>query len=591
MATLESQDLSIGKLFTEFYIVPSYQREYVWQEEQVTEFFDDIYNEFRIQQPDAPSEYFIGSIIVCDRPDGLYEVIDGQQRMTTAYLLLCAIRDYLKSIKQNESIELLNRQIASTDIDEEGNDISRYRITLQYEDSGGILEKIASCQPFSDISNTASSTNIRNAYQNIVKSLEEECGKQESSIALARKFYTYFNKNVILVRVKTATRADALRVFATINNRGVSLDDIDLVKNLMFMEASKKEYEILKKDWKIMGDLLYKNKEKPMRFIRYFILAQYETSGQLKSDIYGWFFKAENEKFYKKNPTQFVKKLLDSSKSYIHFLNGKSKDESTNRYLSNIRSISRAARMPFMLLIAGQHLPKDLFLELSRQVENIFFAYLLVRESTGKFEPRFASWCIAIRNIKNDREFKDFVAREIHPAKTQVSDRFKLAFVNMEESSVQKALLRYILAKLTQYIDELAFGVTPATIDLENYLNKQVEVEHILPQTYSPEIEASFDKPKEIKKYIKRLGNLSLLEKSINTSIKNKSFKDKKKAYLQSKYLLTRSIAEQVQVGQNTAIDRAVKDLETFDDWTSESIERRQKMLTQLAHKIWDMPQ
>ncbi|MGB3560400.1 MAG: DUF262 domain-containing protein, partial [Geitlerinemataceae cyanobacterium] len=77
MATLESQDLSIGKLFTEFYIVPSYQREYVWQEEQVTEFFDDIYNEFRIQQPDAPSEYFIGSIIVCDRPDGLYEVIDG----------------------------------------------------------------------------------------------------------------------------------------------------------------------------------------------------------------------------------------------------------------------------------------------------------------------------------------------------------------------------------------------------------------------------------------------------------------------------------------------------------------------------------
>ncbi|HIK52845.1 MAG TPA: DUF262 domain-containing protein, partial [Oscillatoriales cyanobacterium M59_W2019_021] len=587
MATLESQDLSIGKLFNEFYIVPSYQREYVWKKEQVTEFFDDIYNEFTTSQGDTPSEYFIGSIIVCDRPNGLLEVIDGQQRITTAYLLLCAIRDYLKSIKPTESIELLNRQIASTDIDEEGNDVSRYRVTLQYEDSGGVLERIASCQSDADIPSTASSTNIRNAYKNILKSLESEFGQQESAISDIRKFYTYFNKNVILVRVKTATRADALKVFATINNRGVSLDDIDLVKNLMFMEASKKDYDILKKDWKAMVDLLFKNKEKPMRFIRYFILSQYETYGQLKGDIYAWFFKEENEKFYKKNPTLFVSNLLDSSQAYIRFLSGQSKDKSFNRYLANLRYVSPTARMPFMLLIAGQKLPKNLFLDLSQQVENIFFAYLLVRESTGKFEPRFAQWCLMIRNIKNDRDFKNFVENDLGEAKRQVSNRFKLAFANMEESSVQKTLLRYILSKFAQYIDELAFGSTPATIDLKSYINKKVEIEHILPQKYTSEIEAAFDKPKEISKYIKRLGNLTLVEKAINTSVGNKPFDEKKKVYPQSKLLLTRSIAERVQVGQNTAIDRAVKDLETFETWTSESIERRQKFLTQLAHKVW----
>jgi uncharacterized protein with ParB-like and HNH nuclease domain len=590
MATLESQDLSIGKLFNEFYIVPSYQREYVWQEEQVTEFFEDISEEFGERQSDSPSEYFIGSIIVCDHPNGLYEVIDGQQRITTAYVLLCAIRDYLKSIKSDESIELLNRQIASTDIDEDGNDISRYRVTLQYEDSGGVLEKIASRKTLSNIPKTASSTNIQNAYKNIFKLIEKEFGKEESSIAAIRKFYTYFNKNVILVRVKTATRADALRVFATINNRGVSLDDIDLVKNLMFMEASKKDYDILKKDWKAMVDLLFKHNEKPMRFIRYFILAKYESYGQLKGDIYGWFFKEENEKFYKNNPTDFVKQLLRSSQAYIRFLLGQNKDASNNRHLSNIRHLSSAARMPFMLLIAGQSLPNNLFLELSRQVENIFFVYLLVRESTGKFESRFAQWCMRIRNIKNEREFEVFMAEEIQVAKEQTKNRFKLAFENMEESSVQKALLRYILAKLTQHIDELAYGETPATIDLETYLNKKVEVEHILPQVCSPEIKNSFDKPAEIEKYIKRLGNLTLLEKTINTSVSNKPFHEKKKAYPKSRHLLTRSIAEQVQVGHDTAIDRAVKDLETFDIWTSESIESRQQRLTELAHKVWDMP-
>ncbi len=586
MATLESQDLSIGKLFSEFYIVPSYQREYVWQEEQVTNFFEDIYGEFSDRQSDSPSEYFIGSIIVCDHPNGLYEVIDGQQRITTAYVLLCAIRDYLKSIKSDESIELLNRQISSTDIDEDGNDISRYRVTLQYEDSGGVLEKIASRKKLSNIPETASSTNIQNAYKNILKLIEEEFGKEDSSISAIRKFYTYFNKNVILVRVKTATRADALRVFATINNRGVSLDDIDLVKNLMFMEASNKDYDILKKDWKAMVDILFKHNEKPMRFIRYFILAKYESHGQLKSDIYGWFFKENNEIFYKNNPTEFVRQLLSSSQTYIRFLLGKNKDDSYNRYLSNIRHISGAARMPFMLLIAGQSLPEKLFLELSKQVENIFFVYLLVREPTGRFEPRFAQWCRKIRDIKNEHDLQVFMAEEIQPAKEQTKNRFKLAFENMEESSVPKSLLRYILAKLTQHIDELAYGETI----VETYLNKNVEVEHILPQTCSQGIKDSFDKPAEIEKYIRRLGNLALLEKTINTSVSNKPFDEKKKAYPKSKYLLTRSIAERVQVGHNTAIDRAVKDLENFDIWTSESIERRQQLLTELAHKIWDMP-
>ena len=141
MATIESQDLSIGKLFNDFYIVPSYQREYVWEDEHVKDFFEDIHNEF--SEDGQSSDYFIGSIIVCEEQHGLYEVIDGQQRITTAYILLCAIRDYLASISSRESIEKLNSQIASTDIDEDGNDVFRYRVKLQYEDSRGVLEKSA----------------------------------------------------------------------------------------------------------------------------------------------------------------------------------------------------------------------------------------------------------------------------------------------------------------------------------------------------------------------------------------------------------------------------------------------------------------
>lgn len=590
MATIESQDLSIGKLFNEFYVVPSYQREYVWEDEQVTEFLNDIYEEFSKNNFGSAAEYFIGSIIVCNhRRDGLYEVIDGQQRITTAYLVLCVIRDRLQEIKSDESIELLKIQISSTDIDEEGNNISRYRVKLQYEDSHGVLEKIAQQENSTTKSaETRSSQNIKNPYCTILTWLRHK--QNESEVQNLRKFYAYFNKNVILVRVKTASVADALRVFATINNRGISLDAIDLVKNLMFMKANKREYDQLKEKWKEMVNLLFKAKENPMRFIRYFILARYENTESLKeSGIYNWFLSENNRALYDKKPIVFVDDMLASAKAYVKFLDGEDVEGKRNRYLENIRQLGSSVRMPLMLLLAGQHLSTDCFTELCYQVENIFFAYLVTREPTSNFERRFIQWCSELRKVTDKAQLDTFTKKCIYSEKQKVAERFDNTFSKLEESSVPKSQMRYILAKLTQYVNESAWGISEFNSNIKNYIEK-VDVEHILPQTPSLALINSFDKPQEINSYIKYLGNLTLLEKSINASISNKLFEDKKEAYKQTKFLLTKSMAEKVTVGVNTAVDRAVQNLEIFDSWTSESIERRQKMLTQLAKRVWDMP-
>lgn len=107
MATIESQDLALEKLFNDFYVVPDYQREYIWQEKQVYQLLKDIHDEFSSNGSGSASEYFIGSIVVHVRDKGVYELIDGQQRMTTAYLVLCAVRDYRQDIKPDEPIEAL----------------------------------------------------------------------------------------------------------------------------------------------------------------------------------------------------------------------------------------------------------------------------------------------------------------------------------------------------------------------------------------------------------------------------------------------------------------------------------------------------
>lgn len=263
--------------------------------------------------------------------------------MTTAYLVLCTVRDYLQRIKPGESIEMLKNQIASTDIDEEGNDVFRYRIVLQYEDSCGVLERIAQQEDLGKkVPETRSAQNIKNAYDIILRLLRRELEQNDAGVQDLKKFYAYFTRNVKLVRVKTASLADALRVFATINNRGVSLDDMDLLKNLMFMEADKKVYDSLKDKWKKMVDILFGAKENPIRFIRYFILARYDDVDSLKKEdgIYGWFLNKNNKACYQNKPIAFVDNLLEAAKAYVRFLEGKDVKGNKNRYLENIRTLA-----------------------------------------------------------------------------------------------------------------------------------------------------------------------------------------------------------------------------------------------------------
>ena len=74
---ITSKDLSIGKLFDDFYVVPNYQREFVWGEQEVRKLVDDIYAEFVSGGDEHQIEYFVGSMVVCARGDGTHEVIDG----------------------------------------------------------------------------------------------------------------------------------------------------------------------------------------------------------------------------------------------------------------------------------------------------------------------------------------------------------------------------------------------------------------------------------------------------------------------------------------------------------------------------------
>ena len=93
----------------------------------------------------------------------------------------------------------------------------------------------------------------------------------------------------------------------------------------------------------------------------------------------------------------------------------------------------------------------------------------------------------------------------------------------------------------------------------------------------------------EFNVYISRLGNLTLLENSINKSIQNDSYNNKSAEYKKSKFYLTSAISELVNQGQDTAINRTNAILTSWEEWNKKSIEERQKMFYMLSERIWDI--
>lgn len=592
---IESADLSIEALFRDFYVVPDFQREYVWEERNVEQFLEDILDEFADSRGEitlGEAEYFIGSVVACRDNTGAFQLIDGQQRLTTIYLILCSLRDRLLRVNASAP-DYLQRLIADNHPDPKtGDDLSSCRLILQYADSDGVLEKIATGNqsPTAIPRSTDSVKHILDAYETIDAFLNSAFADEPVKL---RQFCVAFIQRVKLIRILTPSLAHALKVFETINDRGVGLNAMDLLKNLLFMRTTANRHEQLKRRWKELLDTLSDCGEKPLRFLRYFIMSRYPLErGQdvIREDqIYQWMSEHQSVTGIDSKPLEFLDELVANGRSYAHFAKAMNAAGAPNRYLSNITSLSGAARQHFILLMAGQHLPEDSFDELARQLENLYFCYLITREPTKNFESNFTKWSPELRAIADRAGLDEFVAKRLTPDRQARSNGFDFAFRELAQDKLPKYRMRYVLAKLTQFVDHDAFG-NQASYSLEGYLDSSVHIEHILPQNPSFDVATVFDKPDEYNLYVARLGNLTLLEKTINSAVSNDVYTDKCPGYLQSQFLLTKSLVERPQFGQNTQLNRATEKLKQFQSWQSIDIAGRQEMLVQLARRTWDMP-
>lgn len=153
--------------------------------------------------------------------------------------------------------------------------------------------------------------------------------------------------------------------------------------------------------------------------------------------------------------------------------------------------------------------------------------------------------------------------------------------------SMQQYRTRYLLARLTQYVD-MAFSGQKTPGSLQPFT--KLDIEHILPNTPSEDLRthwAAENPGQAYDDYKNRLGNLTLLEKPINIIVGNDFYTTKQNEYIKSSHYLTRSLVALTDVGQNTSISRINTKLKAFPSWHAASIGERQAMLIALAKDIW----
>jgi Protein of unknown function DUF262/Protein of unknown function (DUF1524) len=587
---------TVGEVFKEsFYEVPVFQREYVWKAEQVEALLCDTY-EALFDERGSPidAEYFIGSIVVYRGDNGIFQLIDGQQRITTLYLTLCAIRDSRKEWQDPESLRPLERMIQDENDRPDGTTYETLRLKPLYDDADSMLESIANGQAKAPLATQPNSAkNMYAAYEQA----REFLSQFKADVSQLRLFQAALTQRVRMVRILTPGINDALRIFETINDRGLGLDALDLLKNLLFMQvgvADSAEAKKLTRLWREMVKTITDTGrgEKPLRFLRYFVLANYphareSTNKPLVEDsLFKWLSEHKEELGIVDEPLQFVGRLLASAKAYQRFI------DSPDFYLSNIYSLSGRARQHLIILLACDDLKEAELEVVTKQLERILVAYQLTQESPknldvlfSNFAPKLKEWILLHRMQAGfltglNQLLSEMVGKEIDRLGSRIEDaldRLGLA---------KRTICRFVMCRLAQHLQKLA-GISLAQTKIDDF--KAFEIEHVLPNNPTSEQKENFDLPQNYDVYKQRLGNLTLLEKPLNASIGRNSFSQKQIVYEKSTLFMTKSLSQSQSVGGNTAFARTAKLLSQHQVWNSKAVDARQEDLKQLANQLWTL--
>ncbi|GAA7546295.1 DUF262 domain-containing protein [Helicobacter pylori] len=496
-----------------FYQVPDYQRPYVWDKDHLGALIDDLVSSYTNNKED---EYFCGSIVIAEnQKDKRWDVVNGQQRLTSFIILACTILRLYKDSLLQESKAFIEESIYDRYDKEKKrlkfltaqnyNNIFENTVLnhLEFEDN---IKKSELNKKFEE------NTYLRNAYY--FKELLNESIKN-GSISDIDDFVKWFYEHIKLTSIVCLEQDSAMQIFQVLNDRGQPLSPIDILKSNLMQEIKQDSEK--RKDFITTWDKLVeacKSVEGIDIDLEYFFNMYLEYADPSTSKKRADKGLKKVFKDSKKDACEFIYDVSVFMKSYTDLL------KKQDRYLYLLRYLP--SRYWASILTTGLYVKYPDFDALKKLLVSYYYQTWIAGGTITRIKQTSINIIKNVKNNKGIETIKELVLNNIDSYNT-----FDQYFYNLWDSSFvyPSKWVRPVLALANYFmIDE----EKPHFI----VMDAETQVEHILPQNpkKGSQWNADFDKEKR-EEWVNHIANLTLLKRKKNAKALNGDFDEKRKIY------------------------------------------------------------
>lgn len=567
--TLEAHDKLIREIFEGSYQfeVPDYQRPYAWTTEQAEELFDDLISAMKESRASgASSQYFLGSIVIIKedkKPES--RVVDGQQRLTTLTILLAALRHIWQEVGYDKGIKSVTPFLY-----EEGDEMlgkaTGYRLTAREEDvdffrsniqePGGIALLIASTDKLED---------SRLRYRENATLLLGKAKALPPADLIA--LWQFLANDCSLVVISTPDLEAAYRIFSVLNNRGLDLAPIDIVKaevlGLIRTTAGEAKSRDYAKTWsqieKNLGREDFGNLLAHLRTV----YAKQKAKATLLKEL-----QEHVTEYREKRPVDLIDKVIKPYAEVWDFVRDADFEatenaETINEHLSWLNRVDFKDWVPPALVYFKHFRQKPkLLAAFFESLERLTYFLLVTKVGINE---RIETYAALTKEIESE-DFKGDLASLTTLALTDVQKRKFVATLDGDiYDDLPKARMALVL--------RLESLVRAPGVQFQN----AVSLEHVLPQTPPDGSDwlQWFPDKDERDGWTHRLANLVPLDRSKNSSASNYDFAKKKDTYFRGKgkaspFVLTQEVRSE-------------------SEWTPTLLAERQQRLVGVLKEHWNL--
>lgn len=540
------------------YKVPSYQKDYSWKIEHWEDLWEDI-----LSILDGENVHYMGSIVLQNKGDKKFNIIDGQQRLATLTLIVLATIKALQNLV-NQNIEKSNNEeriklLSSKFLGEKDPGSLTYSAKLELnENNNNFFQShlMVFRPPINERTLGDSDKLLWKAYQFFESKVNQLFAPHPKGEEMANFINKQVAERLKFIQIIVENELSAYTVFETLNYRGERLTVSDLLKNFLFSLATKSDLEHIKEKWRRTVDTV--GLSKFPTFLRHYWISK----NRLITEKH--LFKSLKENIHTSpEVVDLLDELERNAQLYSALTNYTDRlwlgQQENKKRIKEIELFRERQALP-ILMASYNNLSAEEFTKVLRLVNIITFRYNII----GGYNPNQKEEVYnkaAIKISNRQLTTASGIAQEIK--NLYVTDQeFKNDFSTLRintNSGRDRKLVRYILFELENQVANTNYDyeVDPATI------------EHILPENADDNWTGNF--PAYIQEsVVYRLGNYTLLEDEKNRQCGRKSFEDKKLIYQTSQYEITKQI--------------------TASEWTPNTIDNRQIAMARYASAVWRLP-